>query len=102
MKHFDLELRVKEFGSILTWEILLEDATNKGNSVMNWNQGDGFVFKKISDCSIEDNALDVFAGCRGIRGGTVTCEVFINGAKRSNDVVSHAEDKNFSTQSYDI
>jgi hypothetical protein len=102
MKKVDLELRVSSFGSIITWEILLEDATNKSNQVLHWNEGDGFFFRKLPGFIINDGALDVFASCRGIRGGNINCEIFINGEKQANEVVARVEDKNFAHESYSI
>jgi hypothetical protein len=102
MKKFDLELRVSHFGSLLTWEILLEDATNKSNRVLQWSEGDGFFFKKLPGFQIGDNALDVFAGCRGIMGGNITCEVFINGQKMPNEVLAKAEERNYAHESYTL
>lgn len=40
MKTFDLELRVETFGSVITWEILLEDATNHNQRLRDWMQAD--------------------------------------------------------------
>lgn len=101
MKTFDLELRVTTFGSILTWQVKLEDATDPKH-VTDWSQGNGFVFKKLPHFIIADSTLEVFVGCHGIKGGTVTCEVLINDEARSNKVASKVTDKNFATQSYPI
>lgn len=101
METFDLELRVTTFGSILTWQVKLEDATDPKN-VTDWSQGKDYVFKKLPGFKISDSILDVFVGCSGIKGGEVTCEVLINGGKRDNKVVSKVTDKNYANESYQI
>jgi hypothetical protein len=101
MKTFDLELRVSTFGSILTWKIMLEDSTDPGKQVLDWTQGQGYVFKKLPKYIISDDALEVFASCRGIRGGNITCEVYIND-KKQGDVISNVEDTKFAVKSFSI
>lgn len=101
MSTFDLELRVTEFGSVLAREIFLEDVTDRNRIVRNWESGNGFQFKKLSNFQIFDSSLDVFLGCQGIAGGTVKCEVIINDNKVG-EVVSRVEDRNFSKVSFNI
>jgi len=99
MPTFNLELRVKEFGSILAREIFLEDVTDRNRRVRNWEQGDGFQFKRLPNFSIADASLEVFVGCQGIAGATVTCEVIIND-KHAGEVVSRVEDRFFAQKSF--
>jgi len=102
MKTFDLELRVKTFGSIITWKVFLEDSTNDNNRVLDWLQAEEYRFKLLPGYQIQDNSLEVFASCHGITGGQVICEVLINGNSRENKVIARAEDKEYAKQSYQI
>ena len=102
MKTFDLELRITTYGSILAWEVLLEDATDKNQRVLDWLQGDGYRYKLLPGYQIKDDALQVFVGCQGIAGGTVTCEVIINNESRPNKVISSVEERNYAVESYPI
>ena len=102
MKTFDLELRVTTFGSIITWKVLLEDATNDDNMVKGWVQGDGFRYKKIPAYTIADDSLEVFASSHGILGGRIVCEVLIDGKAREKKVNAEVGKKNFSKESYQI
>ncbi|MFB9843990.1 hypothetical protein [Mucilaginibacter ginsenosidivorans] len=103
MKTFDLELRVTAFGSIITWKIYLEDATDENQKVTGWQSSpDGYLYKKLPGYQIEDVSLEVFAGCHGITGGTLSCEVFINSTKQVKTVDAKVEDKKYATQSYPI
>jgi len=102
MKIFDLELRVKTFGSIITWKVFLEDSTNDNNRVLDWLQGDEYRFKLLPGYKIEDNTLEVFASCHGIAGGQIICEVLIDGKSRDNKVVARIEDREYAKQSYQI
>jgi hypothetical protein len=104
MKTFDLELRVSTFGSIITWRVMLEDATNDNNRIIDWRPSDdsSYLFKKLPGYQISDNALEVFVGCNGIKGGTVTCEVIINGKPEEKKVISNVTDTNYAKVSYKI
>lgn len=102
MKTFDLELRVKTFGSVITWEILLEDATNHSQRVRDWIQAEGYRYKQLPDYAITDDVLTVFAGCQGIIGGTVTCEVLINGVSEPEKLISKVEEKEYAKVNYPI
>lgn len=102
MASFDLELRVKTFGSVLVWEILLEDVTNRNKRVLDWIQADGYRFKKLDDYAITDNILTVFAGCQGIIGGTLTCEVLINGIAQPEKLISKVEETEYAKVNYPI
>ena len=102
MKTFDLELRITTFGSILAWEVLLEDATDKNQRVLDWLQGDGCRYKLLPGYQIKDDILNVFVGCQGIKGGTVTCEVVINNERRPNKVISRVEERNYAQGDYPI
>lgn len=48
MKTFDLELRVETFGSVITWEILLEDSTNHNQRLRDWMQADPLPVQKVA------------------------------------------------------
>ena len=102
MKTFDLELRVKTFGSVITWEILLEDSTNHNQRLRDWMQADDYRYKKLPDYAISDDVLSVFAGCQGITGGTVVCEVLINGESQPQKLVSKVEETEYAKTDYPI
>lgn len=102
MAAFDLELRVKTFGSVITWEILLEDVTNRNRRVRDWSQGDGYRYKKLPDYAIADNELSVFAGCQGITGGTINCEVLINNVSMPEKLISKVEETEYAKVNYPI
>ncbi len=102
MKKFDLELRVKTFGSVITWEILLEDSTNHNQRVRDWLQADDYRYKKLPDYAIADDALSVYGGCQGIAGGTVICEVLINGESQPQKLISKVEETEYAKIDYPI
>ncbi len=102
MKTFDLELRVKTFGSILTWEIFLEDSTDQSKKVLDWLQETDYRYKKLPGYNIEDESLDVYASCRGISGGSITCEVLIKNISQDKKVISKVKDKEYAHSSYII
>ncbi|WP_419803537.1 hypothetical protein [Mucilaginibacter sp.] len=102
MKTFDLELRVKTFGSVITWEILLEDSTNHNQRLRDWMQADDYRYKKLPDYAISDDVLSVFAGCQGIIGGTVVCEVLINGESQPQKLISKVEETEYAKTDYPI
>jgi hypothetical protein len=102
MKTFDLELRAKTFGSVLVWEILLEDVTNRNKRVLDWIQADGYRFKKLTHYVIADDVLTVFAGCQGIIGGTLTCEVLINGVVQPEKLIAKVEETEYAKVNYPI
>lgn len=102
MKNFDLELRVKTFGSVITWEILLEDSTNHNKRVRDWLQADDYRYKKLPDYAVGDDELSVFAGCQGITGGTVICEVLINGESQPEKLISKVEETEYAKVDYSI
>lgn len=101
MTKFNLELRLKTFGSVLAKEIFLEDVTDRNKSVQDWENGVEYIFKKLPDYQITDSSLDVFVGCQGIAGGTVTCEVFINDEKVG-QVVSQVVNKFYAHESFPV
>ncbi len=101
MATLNLELKVTEFGSILAREVYLEDVTDRNRRVRNWEQGDGFQFKKLPNFEVRDSSLEVFVGCQGSAGGTVTCEVFINGNNVGN-IVSKVEDRFYAKSSFNL
>lgn len=101
MATINLELKVIEFGSILAREVYLEDVTDKNMRVRNWEQGDGFQFKKLPNFAVRDASLEVFVGCQGSAGGTVTCEVVING-KSVGSVISKVEDRFYAKSSFHL
>lgn len=101
MTTFDLELRVTEYGSVLAREIFLEDVTDPNRRVRNWQQGDGFQFKKLQDFVIADSSLEVFVGCQGVSGASVSCEVFINNNSKG-EILSRIEDKSYAKGSFNI
>ncbi len=103
MAKFDLELRAKIFGSILTWKVFLEDSTNDGNKVTDWEQHpDGYRVKILPGYEIKDKSLEVFAGCQGIEGGSITCEVVINKKMRPEKVKAYPTDRIYAKKSYQI
>ena len=102
MQTFDLELRVKTFGSVITWEIFLEDVTDRNRRVRDWLQADGFRYKKLNDYSIEDDVLTVFAGSQGIIGGTLNCEVLIDGVSQPEKLISKVEETEYAKVNYQI
>lgn len=103
MPIFDLELRLTTFGSVLTSKIYLEDSTNEGNRVLDWDQHpDGSRVKKLPQYQINDNNLDVYAGCQGIEGGYVSCEVWIAGKARDEKVKAKVIDKAYVKKSFTI
>lgn len=102
MKNFDLELRVKTFGSVITWEILLEDVTNRNRRVRDWMQADDYRYKKLPEYAILDDTLSVFAGCQGIAGGTLFCEVLINGESQPQKLISKVEETEYAKVDYPI
>lgn len=104
MKTFDLELRVTTFGSIIIWKVLLEDATNDNNRILDWRVSDDstFFYKKLPGYQILDNSLEVFVACNGISGGTVTCEVLINNKSQNKKVVSNVSDTNYARVSFTV
>ena len=101
MTTFDLELRVKEFGSVMAREIFLEDVTDSNRRVRNWEQANGFQFKKLQGFSIADSSLEVFVGCQGISGASVSCEVFINNNSMG-EILSKIEDRFYAKKSFNI
>ena len=102
MTTFDLELRIKTFGSIITWKVFLEDSTNDNNKVLDWLQAEDYRFKQFPDYKISDNSLEVFASCHGISGGLINVEVLINDQSQKDKVVSRVEEKEYAKQSYPI
>lgn len=102
MSTFDLELRITTYGSILAWEVLLEDATDRNQRVLDWLQGDGYRYKLLPGYQIKDDVLQVFVGCQGIKGGIVTCEVIINNELRTDKVISHVEERTYAQGDYPI
>ena len=102
MKTFDLELRAETFGSVITWEILLEDATNHNQRVRDWMQADKYRYKKLPGYAIADDVLSVFAGCQGISGGTVTSQVLINGEMQAEKLISKVEETDYAKVNYQI
>ncbi len=102
MKTFDLELRVETFGSVITWEILLEDSTNHNQRLRDWIQADHFRYKKLPGYIIAGDVLSVFAGCQGISGGTVNCQVLINGETQAETLVSKVEETEYAKAVYQI
>ena len=102
MKTFDLELRVETFGSVITWEVLLDDATDRNKSILDWIQADGYRYKKLPGYVEEDDTLTVFAGCQGIEGGTLTCEVLINEVSQPEKLVSKVEETEYAKVEYMI
>lgn len=102
MQTFDLELRATTFGSVLVWEILLEDVTNQNQRVLDWEQADGYRSKKLPGYTIDDDILTVFAGCQGIIGGTLTCEVLINEVSQAEKLISKVEQTEYAKVNYQI
>ena len=103
MESFDLELRIETFGSILTWRVLLEDATNDNKKVLDWQQSaEGYRYKKLPGYRIEDDSLEVFISCNGVAGGKITCAVLINGKIRDPKIVAKVEDREYAKGSYEI
>lgn len=102
MQTFNLELRVKTFGSVITWEIFLEDVTDRNRRVRDWLQADGYRYKKLDSYTIDDNILTVFAGCQGIMGGTLTCEVLIDGVAQPEKLISKVEETEYAKVDYQI
>ncbi len=102
MQTFDLELRVKTFGSVITWEIFLEDVTDRNRRVKDWLQADGFRYKKLPSYTIQDDVLTVFAGSQGIVGGTLTCEVLINNISQPEKLISKVEETEYAKVNYQI
>lgn len=102
MKTFDLELRAETFGSVITWEILLEDATNHNRRLRDWIQADHYRYKKLPGYAIANDVLSVFAGCQGISGGTVNCQVLINGETQPETLVSKVEETEYARVDYQI
>lgn len=101
MIKFNLELRLKTFGAVLAREIFLEDVTDRNKSVQDWEPGDGYIFKKLPGYQITDSLLDVFVGCQGITGGTVTCEVLIN-EENVGEVVSQVENRFYAHEAFPV
>lgn len=101
MANINLELRLKRFGSIFSESVFLEDATNPGREVTGWIPMNDFRFVRLSGFVVNDGALDVFLGCVGNAGGTVTCEVLVEN-QHIGDVVARAEDRNFAHQSFPL
>jgi hypothetical protein len=103
MKKFDLEIRVTSFGSIITWKVFLEDSTDDSRLILGWiPSNEGYLFRKFPSYEIEDQTLEVFASCHGIKGGILTCQVIINESSRPNKVIARVEDKVFAKESYVI
>lgn len=102
MKTFDLEIRVKTFGSVITSKVYLEDLTNESYKLTDWQQADGYRYKKLPNYKIIDETLEVFAACNGIAGGTLTCEVLINEVLQDEKIIAKTEQKKFSIKSYKI
>lgn len=101
MANFNLELRIKIFGSVLAKEVFLEDVTDRNKSVQDWENGDGYLFKKLPGYQISDSSLDVFVGCQGIAGGTVTCEVLIND-ENAGSVLSEVENRFYAHKAFPV
>lgn len=100
MQTFDLELRVKTFGSVITWEIFLEDVTDRNRRVRDWLQADGYRYKKLTSYTIADAILTVFASCQGIMGGTLTCEVLIDEVSQPEKLISKVEETEYAKVNY--
>ncbi len=102
MKTFDLELRLTTYGSILVKAIFLEDVTNPNQRVLDWIQADDYIYKKLPKYAIAGNVLTVFAGCQGIIGGTLTCEVLIDNISQPEKLISKVEDTEYAKVNYTI
>ena len=83
---------------------MLEDATNDNNRILDWLPSDdgSFLFKKLPGYQIEDSTLEVFVGCNGISGASVTCNVVIDGKVQSKKIVSNVTDTNYAKASFKI
>ena len=102
-KKINILLNVSYTGSVYSWEIYLEN-TNSSSIVENWafdNEKKSF-FKELNEFPIEDNTLDVYAGCEGKVGGKLTCIVTINNAKQPENVLCQNIDSNYTHKSYII
>ena len=99
----DIELRVSTTGSVLSWEIFLEN-TSSSSRVDHWiyNSGSKYYFRILGDYSIDDNALDVYVGCEGKIGGFTTCTVVIDNKVQDKKVICNNTDKDYAHQSYNI
>ena len=100
-KKFDLELRVTTSGSVLKWEVLLEN-TNASSRVENWANTEGYFYKKLDKYQIDDSELDVFVGCEGKKGGKTTCLVIIDDVEQTDKVVCQNTATNYAHKSYQV
>ena len=101
MKQFDLQLKITNYGSILSETVFLEDATDPYMEVKNWVSSDGFRYVQLSDYTISDNTLEVFLACRGASGGKTYVEVIINGVAKGK-LTAKAEDTSYKSKSFNI
>ncbi len=75
MKTRDIKLEIKEWGSILDWQVSLENV-----KVGNWayNASKKIYFKDLQSYSI-DGLLDVKMNCKGKNGASATLTIKIKG-----------------------
>ncbi|MBS1771443.1 MAG: hypothetical protein JST82_01195 [Bacteroidetes bacterium] len=102
-KTFNLEMRVTSVGSVLSWEILLEN-TNASSRVSNWayDMAGKYWVRTFEHYSINDDTLDVYAGAEGKVGGSITCSVLINNQLQNAKVISNNTDPNYAHETYSI
>jgi len=101
METFDLELRLTRFGSIISETVFLEDATDPSMEVKGWLSGADYRFVQLPGYSIADSTLEIFLACRGIAGGSSTCEVLINNHS-AGKLTAKAEDTKYVSKSFKI
>jgi hypothetical protein len=99
MSKINLELRVTKFGSIWSETIFLEDQTDEYQQIDDWSAGDGYKYIQLPDYPVKGPSLEVHLACRGIAGGTATCEVIIND-ESVGSVTARAEDTRYSSESF--
>lgn len=103
-RKIDIELRLQKKGSVLSWEVLLENTNSSSRVDSGWvfNPDKNYYYVVLEKYPINDNALDVFVGCEGKLGGKIICAVLINGEAQNEAVECKTTDPNYGHGVYSI
>ncbi|OFX88896.1 MAG: hypothetical protein A2W99_05380 [Bacteroidetes bacterium GWF2_33_16] len=97
----NIEIRVTTSGAVLSWEVFLEN-TNSSSKLKNWiyNSTSKYFYKTLDDFEIDDELIDVYAGCEGKLGGFMTCTVLLDQKIQEKKVICKNTDKNYAHESF--
>ena len=98
MKTIDLELRVSTKGTILSYEVYLNDAM-PASKVMNHNSPST---KKFPAYSAQDTGVKVIVKCGGVNDSETTCTVLINGQEQAYKVTKIANQPGYESHTYPV